>query len=128
MSGGIRYIDYMIRIQPHSRDSAMLNPQHPIIMEEVTDPEEVAKARARRAQFDRNSEWLQTQVAEIYAKHRGKVICIAGQELFIGDTVEEAIDQARAAHPEDEGMFTRYIPKEKAIRIYANQRTVAIRR
>jgi hypothetical protein len=90
-----------------------------IEMEEVTDANELAKARQQREQFDRNSAWLQAHISEIYAKHRGKCICIAGQELFVGDTVQDAVTQATTAHPDDEGWFTRYIPKEKVARIYA---------
>lgn len=88
-------------------------------MRDVTDAGELTKAQEQRRQFDRNSEWLQKNIAEIYAQHRGKCICIAGQEVFIADTANEAIAQATAAHPEDEGWFTRYIPKEKMARIYA---------
>jgi hypothetical protein len=90
-----------------------------IVMGEVTDAEELAKARKQREQFDRNTAWLQTHVSEVYAKHRGKCICIAGEELFVADTAKEAIAQATTAHPDDEGWFTRYIPKEKVARIYA---------
>jgi hypothetical protein len=92
----------------------------PIVMEEVTDPDELAKARAQRERFDRNSAWLQAHVLEIYARYRGKCICIAGEELFAADTPEEALALARAAHPEDDGFFLRYIPREKMARIYAN--------
>ncbi|HEV8711216.1 MAG TPA: hypothetical protein VGX03_00090 [Candidatus Binatia bacterium] len=53
-------------------------------------------------------------------RYRGKCICIAGEELFVADTPEEAIAQAAAAHPEDDGRFVRYIPREKLARIYAN--------
>ncbi len=98
------------------------NRSHTIEMVEVTDPDEIAKARRRREQFDRNIAWLEAHAAEIYPKNRGKCICIAGQELFVGDTVEEAVAQATAAHPNDEGWFTAYIPKIKAARIYAIQR------
>lgn len=91
-----------------------------ITMESVTDPEELAKARKQRAQFDRNSDWLQTHVPEIYRQHRGKFICIAEEELFVGDTVEDAVARATTAHPNDEGWFTRYIPIEKLDRVYAN--------
>jgi hypothetical protein len=65
---------------------------------------------------------LQDNISDIYGKHRGKCICIAGQEVFVADTPSEAIAQATAAHPDDEGWFTRYIPKEKVARIYAVQR------
>ena len=34
-------------------------------------------------------------------------------------TVEEAVAQAKAAHPEDDGRFTRYVPKDRLERIYA---------
>jgi hypothetical protein len=80
---------------------------------------ELAKAQRQREQFDRNSAWLQSHISEIYAKHRDHYICIAGQELFVGDTVQDVIAQARTAHPDDEGWFTRYIPKEKMPRVYA---------
>ena len=90
-----------------------------IQMQDVTDADELAKARKQREQFDRNSVWLQGNISNIYAKHRGKCICVAGQEVFVADTASEAIGQATAAHPDDEGWFTRYIPKEKVARIYA---------
>jgi hypothetical protein len=89
----------------------------PIVMEEVTDLQELLKARQQREQFDRNSAWLQAHIAEVYSKHRGKCVCVAGEELFVADTVKEAIAQATTAHPDDKGWFTRYIPKEKVIAI-----------
>ena len=91
----------------------------PIVMEEVTDPAELAQARARRQRFDRNSAWLQAHAAEIYPRYRGKCICIAGEGLFVADTPEDALALATAAHPEDDGRFLRYIPREKLDRIYA---------
>jgi hypothetical protein len=99
----------------------MMERQFPVVMEEVTDPEELAKARAQRERFDRNAAWLQAHANEIYRRHRGKFFCIAGEELFLGDTVEEAVAQAIAAHPEDDGRFVRYIPREKVARIYADR-------
>ena len=95
-----------------------------VIMEEVTDPEELAKARAQRERFDRNSAWLQAHASEIYSRYRGKCICIAGEELFVADTPEETYALGTAAHPEDDGSFVLYIPREKLARIYANQRRV----
>lgn len=92
--------------------------ENPIVMEEVTDPVELAQARARRERFDRNWAWFEAHAPEIYATHRGKVLCIAGQELFAADTVEEVLAQATTAHPEDDGFFTRYIPRERTLRIY----------
>lgn len=91
----------------------------PIVMEEVTDTEQLAQACRQRERFNRNSAWLQTHIVEVYAQHRGKCICIAGEELFVADTAKEAIARATTAHPDDDGWFTRYIPKDKVARIYA---------
>ena len=90
-----------------------------IEMEEVTDARELAAAQKQRERFDRNSAWLQRNISEIYANHRGKCICIAGEEVFVADTATEATELAMVAHPEDDGWFTRYIPIEKVARIYA---------
>jgi len=98
---------------------------NPIVMSEVTDPVELAKARKRWEQADRNSAWLQAHVPEIYSQHRGKCICVAGEELFVADDPREVMALAKAAHPEDEGALLRYIPKEKMDRIYATARILA---
>jgi hypothetical protein len=91
-------------------------------MEEVTDPVELAKARAQREKFDRNSAWLQAHAHEIFSNpaHRGKFLVISGEELFVADTVEQAIDLADNAHPQDDGSFIHYLPKENVPRIYAH--------
>lgn len=97
---------------------------HPstIVMEEVTDPQELEKARAQDERFERNSAWLQTHIPEVYSRHRGKCICVAGEELFVADTPEEVLAQARAAHPEDKGStLLRYIPLKRTARIYADK-------
>lgn len=98
----------------------MASHSSPFEMREVTDPVEVAKAKAMRAEFDRNSQWLENHFSEVYLpQNRGKFICISGEEAYIADTVQEAIAQGRAAHPQESGWFTRYIPREKIARIYA---------
>ena len=87
---------------------------------ELTDPVECEQARLQRAQFDRNSKWLQEHFAEVYVPaSRGKFVCVAGEEAFIGDTNEEVVARATAAHPDDKGYFTRYIPRQKMTWIYA---------
>ncbi len=98
----------------------MIHQGNPIVMEEVTDPAELAEARAQREQFDRNSAWLQAHASEVYSKHRGKCICIAGEELFVADTATEAVAKAMAARPGDKGHFVHYMPKQKLPRIYSH--------
>src|SRR5437868_803328 len=90
----------------------------------TTDPAELAKTCAEYEQFKRNCAWLEVHAAEVF-RHRGKHFCIAGQELFVADSASQALALARAAHPEDAGLFVEYIPKEKLPRIYAHRRLVA---
>src|SRR5215208_717723 len=62
-----------------------------IMMTEVTDPEELAQAQARHASYQLNVAWLRAHAAEVYRRHRGKCICIAGGELFVADTPEAVL-------------------------------------
>jgi hypothetical protein len=102
-----------------------MNDTRPIVISEVTDPIELAKSRAQNERVDRNSAWLQAHVSEIYSQHRGKCICVAGEELFVASDPKEVVARARAAHPEDDGFLIRYIPREKLERIYVATRAVA---
>jgi hypothetical protein len=99
--------------------------QPPILMKEVTDPEQLAEAQARRERYARNVQWLRDHAAGVFSRSRGKHICIAGAELFVGDTAEEALARARLVHPEDDGRYLRYIPRERVARIYVYSRRVA---
>jgi hypothetical protein len=67
--------------------------------------------------FDRNAAWLQAHAAEVYPRYRGQCICIAGEALFVADLPEEVLTLAKAAHPDDDGYFLHYIPREKLARI-----------
>jgi len=96
----------------------MVVPVHPITMEFETDPVENERARQQHERFRRNLDWVDAHGSEVFA-HRGKYVCIAGQEIFVGDSVEEVLDKAKAAHPEDNGFYLRYIQKEKAEWVYA---------
>ena len=98
----------------------MAAPFGPFTLEIETDPVKNAEARRQMEQFDRNWDWLEAHASEVYS-HRGKVVCIAGQELFVGDDVLEVLARARAAHPDDHGVLTRRVPKERGPRIYANR-------
>jgi hypothetical protein len=96
-----------------------------IVLEEETDPATLANAAAQDKRFARNWAWFESHASEIYASYRGKCVCIAGEEIFVGDTPEEVIAAAMAAHPEDDGRFTRIIPQEKVPRIYVGRRCMA---
>lgn len=95
-----------------------------LAMVEISDSKETANIKAQRLRFRKNSDWLEAHVAEVYSRHRGKHICIAGQELFVADSAPQAVALARQAHPDDDGFLLRYIPREKLERIYAHPRTL----
>lgn len=94
-------------------DQNILRPK--FIIEEVTDPQEIARAKAQDERHRRNTDWLQTHWADVLPQARGKFLAVAGQEPFIADTPEEAwVD---ATHPEDDGATVRYVRPEKGPRI-----------
>jgi hypothetical protein len=103
----------------------MGNRSSAIVMEEVTVPQDLAAALERRERYRRNVAWLEANASEVYSRYRGRFICIAGEELFVADDPREVLALARAAHPEDDGRYLRYIPREKVARIYAPLRAVA---
>lgn len=96
--------------------------QNTVVMEEVTDPNEINQTRSRRAQFDRNWTWFSERATGVYQANRGKIICVSGEQVFAGATTAEVVAAARAAHPDDDGRFTLIIPQEPMERVYAAQR------
>jgi len=109
----------MIRLV--TRDGGPLPPPRAEMIIEELPPEELAAYKARQERFRRNSAWLDAHAAEAYA-HRGKFLCVAGEELFVGDTVADVVARAKAAHPDDDGLFTQYVPVERGPRVYAHRR------
>ena len=90
-------------------------------LEEVTDPEHIARFRAGRERHALNDQVFRQRMQEIYRDYRGKVIIIAGRELPASDTAEEAWAWAADRHPEDDAPLVQYIPKERAWRIYGTR-------
>ena len=93
-----------------------------VVMEEVTNPGELAQAQEQRERFDRNWAWFKARAAEVYERFRGQCVVIAREEIFAADEPEVAWALAKAAHPEDDGSFIIYVPREKVARIYGYQR------
>jgi hypothetical protein len=79
--------------------------------------EEVAESLRRAEAFARNRDWFQLHSAELFRTHRGKHLCIVGEELFVGDTIAEAYELGKRAHPEDQGLFMWYIPLQRRERV-----------
>src|SRR5688500_6153527 len=89
-----------------------------IEMPEHVDSDQMDRERRQHERFLKNAAWLNAHAAGVYTQHRGKVICVAGEEIFVGNTSEEVLARARDAHPDDDGAFFRYIPLESLPRIY----------
>src|SRR5882757_8587131 len=90
-----------------------------LVLEEVTDPIEIARARAQDERHKRNLEWLESHWSDLLPHARGRFLAVAGEEAFVADTPEEAWARARSAHPEDNGAFSQYVFKEGGPRIYS---------
>src|SRR5688500_12749124 len=93
----------------------------PLIIEEVTDPAEIARIQAAHARMRRNGDWLQAHWGDVLPASRGRFLAVACEEAFIGNTPDEAWAMARAAHPDDEGALLQYVRPEKGPRIYAHR-------
>ena len=92
-----------------------------MVIEEVTDPAEIARHREHAERARRNSEWLQSHWADVLPQARGRFLAVAGQEAFIADTPDAAWALAEAAHPEDGGALVQYVPAVLGPRIYAHR-------
>jgi hypothetical protein len=106
-------------------ERAAMEKQPLVGVEDELSPEELAQFHAQRERFHRNSAWLVAHGPEVYAQHKGRHICVAGQELYVADTALEAIALAKAAHPDDNGRLLQYLSPIPGPRIYANQRPMA---
>ena len=95
------------------------------VLEEVTDPTDIARFRAQDEQHRRNQEWLAAHWADLLPQARGRFVAVAGEEGFVADTPAAAWARARAAHPQDAGAISQYVPKEGGPRIYDHHGYVA---
>lgn len=92
-----------------------------ITIEEVNDPAEIARHRQVRERADRNWDWLKAHQHELLPQAFGKFLAVAGQEAFLADTLDDALDWVRTAHPEDTGHLVEYVWPPKGPRIYSGR-------
>lgn len=86
-----KYLTLLVACVQRWKNRAMVKP---VGIEEVTDPVEIAKAQAQRKR-DRSSAWLQAHGPEICARHRGKCVCVAGEETFVAVRRKNHADSSR---------------------------------
>ncbi len=56
----------------------------PLVMVEVTDPDEIAKIKAQRERVRKNSDWLQAHVPQVYAAASRQVYLRCGPRTVRG--------------------------------------------
>ena len=98
-----------------------MDPQF-IIEEHPLDPEWTRMAERAR----QNLIWFDEHVMEleVFKRFRGRYVAASEGELFVANSPEEIDRLVREKHPDDVP-HVRYIPREKAYRIYACRRAMA---
>jgi hypothetical protein len=98
----------------------------PLVVEipELSDEARAANTAAL-AESEKNVAWWNAHAEEVIAAHPGKFICVAGQELFVGDDPAEVMGRARTAHPHPgRGYFSLRLPTHQGPMIHAIQRVL----
>jgi hypothetical protein len=95
--------------------------QRYFVIEDVADPAEVASFHAMLDAARANRDWLAGQWPRLLPGARGKYLAVAGREAFLAETADEARARARAAHPEDKGLFVQFVPAQRGPKVYAHQ-------
>src|SRR6266542_5369431 len=90
-------IDDMQRVVKSTARNGQAADQPAFLIEEVTDPDEIARFKEHHERAKRNSDWLQSHWDDVLPQARGKFLAVAGQEAFIADSSREAAAMARAA-------------------------------
>ena len=97
------------------------NQTRAFVVNEITDPQEIARHRAQDERHLRNLDWLQMHWNELSGA-RGRYVAVANQQSFVADTADAAWDWARLQHPHDDGAVVMLVPAGQGWRIYANCR------
>lgn len=105
-----------------------LGPVPPVIIEAPSTPAERAAALDERERYLRNARWFAARADEIGRTHVGRFVCVAGEELFLGDVPEQVLAEARTKHPHESGaVFYKYVSRHRGPKVYATRRVLADR-
>lgn len=63
---------------------------------------------------EKDSSWFSEHYDEIKEDYKGKYVAVVNEELFVGETAEEADRQARHKYPDREP-FVDYIPYKRKV-------------
>jgi hypothetical protein len=101
----------------------------PVVIEipEISDEERAANVAAL-AEHRKNVAWWNAHADEVVSRYAGKYVCVANQELFVGDDPVEVDGRAKAAHPDSErGFLCKRIPTHQGPMIHALRRALGSR-
>lgn len=70
----------------------------------------------RFRQDEEDYEWLSAHAQEIEVQYKGKFIAVVNQQLFVGESWEEAQAKAKAAFP-DRDPIVEYIPWKRRVEV-----------
>jgi hypothetical protein len=93
--------------------------ENSVTLELATDPAELERAQAYEharssdRRLKRNLDYLNPRWDELRPRECGRYVAVAGQELFVADTYQEALDMARTAHPDDDGYWVQCVTPMK---------------
>ncbi len=83
----------------------------------VVRTEEITSEELRQFQQDEaDYEWLSAHASEIEAQYKGKFIAVVNQQLFVGESWEEAQAKAQAAFPDREPIVE-HIPWKRQVQV-----------
>ncbi len=99
--------------------------ENPVTLEFDEAPAVNALDLAHERRLKKNLDWLNARWDDLLPRTRGKLVAVAGQEIFIADTYQEVMDMARAAHPDEDGALSQYLPLARGPRIDSPRRRVA---
>src|SRR5258708_17944355 len=75
-----------------------LNRSLEFVIEEVTDPNEIARHRAQDERHARNLKWLESHWGDL-PHARGRYVAVANEQPFVADTAEAAWNYGHAQSP-----------------------------
>jgi hypothetical protein len=79
---------------------------------EGVSPEELQRFQ----QDEEDYEWFSAHAQEIDAQYKGKFIAVVNQQLFVGESWEEAQSKAKAIFP-DRDPLVEYIPWKRQVKV-----------
>ncbi len=86
--------------------------ENPVTLEVEEAPAVNGLDLAHERRLKKNLDWLNARWDDLLPRTRGKFVAVAGQEVFIADTYQAAMDLARAAHPDDDAAWVQRVPEE----------------